>query len=133
MRAPPPGLAAIALAALACTAGPARRPPPDPLPGFPRVVLWAWERPENLAFIDPKTTGVAYWAGTIFLHGDDADFHPRLQGLTLPQGTARIAVVRIDSAHGPRPSLSASQRRAAAARLAEIAARPSIRALQVDF
>ncbi len=40
---------------------------PDPLPGFPKLVLWAWERPENLSYINPAFTGVAYLAETITL------------------------------------------------------------------
>jgi hypothetical protein len=32
---------------------------PDPLPGFPRVFLWAWERPEDLTSIDARSVGVA--------------------------------------------------------------------------
>ncbi len=34
----------------------------DPLPEFPRVMLWAWERPEKLDFINPRETGVAFLA-----------------------------------------------------------------------
>ena len=37
----------------------------NPLRGFPRVVLWAGERPEHLLYIDPHTTGVAFLARTI--------------------------------------------------------------------
>ncbi|HKX29107.1 MAG TPA: hypothetical protein VJ302_15540, partial [Blastocatellia bacterium] len=33
----------------------------------PRIVLWAWERPENLEFIDPGRIGVAFLARTIRL------------------------------------------------------------------
>lgn len=39
--------------------------PPDPLPGFPKLILWAWERPEDLRFIVPGATGVAFLASTI--------------------------------------------------------------------
>jgi hypothetical protein len=132
MRRELPIRAALVLLASLAAAHCAHRPS-DPLPGFPRTVLWAWERPENLAFIDVNATGVAFWAGTIFLRGDEAVLHPRLQGLTLPEGAAKILVVRLDSAHGPRATLSAAQRSAAVARLADLAAWPGIRALQIDF
>jgi hypothetical protein len=49
-------LVAILCALAACA------PHPDPLPGIPRLVLWAWERPERLDFIDPHAAGVAYLA-----------------------------------------------------------------------
>ena len=34
--------------------------PADPMPAFPHVFLWAWERPENLEFLDPHAAGVAF-------------------------------------------------------------------------
>ena len=56
--------AALLLAALLLWPRPA-----DPLPGFPYVFLWAWERPENLEFLDPHATGVAFLARTVCLRG----------------------------------------------------------------
>src|SRR5688572_14003463 len=32
----------------------------DLLADFPQVILWAWERPELLDFIDPHAIGVAF-------------------------------------------------------------------------
>ncbi|HEX5832667.1 MAG TPA: hypothetical protein VFY34_02380 [Pyrinomonadaceae bacterium] len=68
-----------------------------PLQTLPPVILWAWERPEDLSFIDPHTTGVAYLAKTIDLRGDLMTVRPRLQPLQLAPGTRVIAVVRIDT------------------------------------
>ena len=31
------------------------------------VILWAWERPEDLSFINPEKVGVAFLAKTIYL------------------------------------------------------------------
>ncbi|MGB0036522.1 MAG: hypothetical protein WBP79_13720, partial [Candidatus Acidiferrales bacterium] len=36
---------------------------------LPRVMLWAWERSEDLRGIDPREAGVAFLARTVFLTG----------------------------------------------------------------
>jgi hypothetical protein len=69
--------------------------PRMPVPG---LVLWAWERPEDLSFINPATTGVAYLAATVSLQPDGtAQYRFRRQPLKVPDAVARIAVVRIES------------------------------------
>lgn len=100
----------------------------DPLPGFPRLVLWAWEHPEDLRFIDPNSTGVAFLARTITLHGRQVISRPRLQPLRVPPDTSLMAVVRIES-HGPdlpKPDMVALD----AVRAANL---PKVKALQIDF
>ncbi len=75
----------------------------------PTVILWAWERPEDLTFIDPQKTGVAFLAKTITLSGDTILVRPRLQPLRLPDGTKTIAVVRIETDRTTTPTLSSTQ------------------------
>ena len=70
-----------------------------PVETLPPVVLWAWERPEDLSFIDTKNVGVAFLAKTIYLRGDKVVVRPRLQPLKLPPGAKLIAVVRIEADH----------------------------------
>jgi hypothetical protein len=41
----------------------------DPMRAYPRVFLWAWERPEDLSFIDPREAGVVVLAKTLTLDG----------------------------------------------------------------
>ena len=102
--------------------------PADPLPGFPHVFLWAWERPENLEFLDPHSAGVAFLARTVCLRDGSVSVRPRLQPLRYRPGTVLIAVVRVE----PRdPNLPPAD--AAATAIAEAAAIPDVRALQVDF
>lgn len=84
------------LLALAVSRGPAQ----------PQVILWAWERPEDLTFIDPQKTSVAFLAKTIYLRGDKVAVRPRLQPLKLAPGTKLVAVVRIET---DKPSLSSEQ------------------------
>jgi hypothetical protein len=75
----------------------------------PAVFLWAWERPEDLTFIDPQKTGVAFLAKTIYLRGDKVVVRPRLQPLQLASGTKIIAVIRIETDRTEIPTLSSLQ------------------------
>src|SRR3984893_13001464 len=74
---------------------------------IPRVMLWAWERPTDLRFINPKETGVAFLARTIRLRSGEVSIRPRLQPLNLPEGTMVVAVARVET---DKPDLSAQQR-----------------------
>jgi hypothetical protein len=75
---------------------------------LPRVMYWAWERPEDFRFLDGRDdAGVAFLAGTIFLsspaRGAAADstasvvMRPRLQPLRVSPGTPLMAVIRIET------------------------------------
>jgi hypothetical protein len=65
----------------------------------PRLLLWAWERPEDLRFIDSDHVGVAFLAGTIRLRAGATDYRPRLQPLRVSSQAKLVAVIRItDSA-----------------------------------
>jgi hypothetical protein len=80
-----------------------------PLPG---VMLWAWERPDDLRSIAPANAGVAYLAGTIFIREEaDADsansaavsvtYRPRLQTLQTAPNTKLLPVIRIETVQAP--------------------------------
>ena len=101
--------------------------PADPLPGFPHIFLWAWERPENLEFLDPHATGVAFLARTVRLHDGSVSVRPRLQPLRFPSGAVLMAVVRVESQGPHLPPVSDVAEAVAAA------ATPEVRALQIDF
>ena len=68
----------IAMVALIATgiAALAYRPQRDPLPEFPHIMIWAWERPERLDFIDPREAGVAFLARTVTVRGCKVSVHP---------------------------------------------------------
>ena len=102
--------------------------PADPLPGFPNVFLWAWEVPENLEFLDPHAAGVAFLARTVCLRDGSVSVRPRLQPLRYAPGTVLMAVVRVEPQDSNFPPVDA-----ASAAVAEAAAIPHVRALQVDF
>ncbi|HUO63015.1 MAG TPA: hypothetical protein VMT97_04895, partial [Terriglobales bacterium] len=96
-------------------------------------MLWAWERREDLSFIDPSKAGVAYLAGTIGLWGDEARWLPRMQPLDVPPGTAVIGVVRVEWSSRRPPSCSKSQAERVARLLLRVGAKPFLRGLQVDY
>jgi hypothetical protein len=100
--------------------------PIDPLPGFPKLVLWAWERPENLSYINPVSTGVAYLAETVTLTPAGIEYHPRMQPLWVPKQTPLIAVVRIES-HGSSSLMGVARQ------IVKAVQGEPIRALQIDF
>jgi hypothetical protein len=97
------------------------------------VVLWAWERPENLSFVDPERTGIAFLAGTIGLQGDMVQLSPRHQPLNLPQGAKPITVIRIESVRWPAPSLDANMKRDAASAIMHLAESFKSLQVQIDF
>lgn len=75
----------------------------------PEIILWAWERPEDLTFIDPQKTSVAFLAKTIYLRGDKVVVKPRLQPLRVAPGTKVVPVVRIETDRRDVPTLSSLQ------------------------
>ena len=108
----------------------------SPVLQLPTTILWAWERPERLGFIDPEKVGVAFLAKTIYLRADRVISRPRLQPLTLPPGTRVIAVARIEaesSDYSARPSLSSAQITETASTISELGSLPNVVMVQVDF
>jgi hypothetical protein len=100
---------------------------------LPRIVLWAWERPEDLRFIDPQQTSVAFLASTLRLRGSEVAVQPRRQPLAVPDGTVLAAVVRVESDSSLPPEMSSQQATAAAAAIAETARLRGVTVVQVDF
>jgi hypothetical protein len=101
--------------------------------GIPKVILWAWERPENLDFINPCEIGIAFLAKTIYMGGDKAIVRPRFQPLKVPHGTKLIAVARIESDRRDPPELSSEQLLKIASELNKLAYINGVIAIQIDF
>ncbi|MBS1955115.1 MAG: DUF3142 domain-containing protein [Cyanobacteria bacterium SZAS-4] len=66
----------------------------------PAINIWAWERDEDLSFIDPAKVSVSYFAGMIYVRGSSVSFRPRTQKLKLAKGTQTVPVFRIESLRG---------------------------------
>jgi|HubBroStandDraft_6_1064221.scaffolds.fasta_scaffold552941_2 hypothetical protein len=100
-------------------------------------MLWAWERPEDLRFIDPRETGVAYLAETINIESprtrvagtEPFAVQTRRQPLHIPAGTTLMAVARIEMRAAP-DEIDTSLIADAIAHLAEI---PGVAGIQIDF
>ena len=100
---------------------------------LPQVILWAWERPVDLHFINPSRTGVAFLARTVQLSANEVVVRPRIQPLELPEGARVIAVARIETDKKRRPELSDLQTEKLAGAIAEMAKLPNVSNIQIDF
>jgi hypothetical protein len=98
----------------------------------PRIWLWAWQRAENLQSIDTSSVGVAYLAQTLTLTGNKVSVDPRLQPLLVPDGTAIVAVTRIQVKTSEPASLSPEQIGRIVKLICRTAA-PHVVAVQIDF
>jgi hypothetical protein len=124
---------------------------------LPNLFFWAWERPEDLRFLEHKNAGVALLAKTIYIPAPDENaredaggsirIRPRLQPLRVAPDTPLIAVVRIETRAGRQPAAyfladtrfpthpayTALQQQRVAAEIADVASLPNVRAVQIDF
>ena len=98
----------------------------------PAIVLWAWERPEDLRFAGPEY-GVAVLAGSIVLSGEAIRVTGRrYPALTLPEQRI-VGVVHVEIDRREPLVWSPSQREATVARILELADRPRFDQIQIDF
>lgn len=98
-------------------------------------MLWAWERREDLRFINPETTGVAFLAMTLTLEADSVRREPRRQPMSVPEGTYLTAVIRIETLKetARRPALSDQQITEIVELVRSTLERPNTRGVQIDF
>ena len=105
---------------------------PDRLTGVPRVVLWAWERPEDLRGLD-RRIGVAYLAATVRLSAARSEIVMRAQPLKVDPATPLVAVVRIETSLNEPPTLDSARATDLAARIWTLRLVNGVRAIQIDF
>ena len=103
------------------------------LENLPPLVLWAWERPEDLRHLDSQQVAVAFLSRTIYLRGRETVVRPRFQPLQLPPDVSLIAVVRIESDHKQLPSPDQRQLDESAEAIVQMASQPRILGVQIDF
>ncbi len=99
----------------------------------PRLVYWAWERTEDLRFLDPKTEAVAFLASSVELLQDSVRIQPDIQPPSLPSGIQMVAVVHIFSHADKRAAPTAEQRSETLQALLAATHEPGVSALQIDF
>jgi hypothetical protein len=103
------------------------------LQSLPSTMLWAWERPEQIDFIDTKKFGIAFLAKTIHLRDGEVTSRPRLQPLILAKGTKVVAVVRIESRQLENGPLSEHQLERVTREIVQTSQIPGVLAIQIDF
>jgi len=104
----------------------------SPFGDFPRTVLWAWERPEDLRFLAGRDVGVAFLAATVRLSGGATLTQRRRQPLLVDLSTRLMAVVRVETVRGFKPALSRGQREAVVRAALDAARLPRVSAVQID-
>jgi len=102
---------------------------------FPAIVLWAWERPEDLRSFDTNRFAVAFLAQTLVLKDDDVILKPRQQPLEVSPDTRLMAVTRIESAKqtGERAALSDRQKDRLISLVMRTRDLEKVAAIQIDF
>jgi hypothetical protein len=102
---------------------------------FPRIVLWAWERPEDLQTVDAQRFAVAFLAQTLVLKGEDVIFSPRHQPLDVQPQTKLMAVTRIESQKqtGQPAALNDRQKQKAIWLIMRTTELRNVSAIQIDF
>lgn len=103
------------------------------LKNYPPTILWAWERPEDLRFLDARNFGVAFLAQTLFLTADEIKFAPRRQPLKVAPEVFLIAVTRIETDKKNLPALSDFQQTQIIESVKKTLDFPNVRAVQIDF
>lgn len=102
---------------------------------FPPIVLWAWERSEDLRGLDSKRFAVAFLAQTLVLKGDDVILNPRQQPLQVSPDTKLMAVTRIESSKttGERAALNDTQKQKLVSLVMRTRQLANVSAVQIDF
>ena len=102
---------------------------------MPKKILWAWERPEDLRFVDSNEFGVAFLAQTLFLESGEVVYKPRRQPLEVAPETYMIAVTRIETSKigGKRPTFSPDQTEKLVNLVKNTLELPNVKAVQIDF
>jgi len=96
-------------------------------------MLWAWEAPSDLRWINSQQIGVAFLAETITLYGDKVWARPRLQPLKVNSDTFLTSVIRIESQVDEKPTLSSAQMDRIVASVIKVSKLPGVREVQIDF
>jgi hypothetical protein len=100
---------------------------------LPPLMLWAWDRDDDLRFVDIRDAGVALLAATLTLRGEDVVLAARRNPLTLPPGISRVAVAHVETDRAEPPTLSGAQLRRFVETLAMIGEEVPHRVLQIDY
>ncbi|MDB5712030.1 MAG: hypothetical protein JWL96_4100 [Sphingomonas bacterium] len=104
-----------------------RTPPAAP----PRLILWAWERPEDLRFVRPPTE-VAYQAGFVLIDGDSVEARGRHFPLRVSAPPSTV-LVHVQIGHARPLAWSPELRARVSAAVLHFARESAARRVQIDF
>jgi hypothetical protein len=99
---------------------------------LPSLVVWAWERPEDLRDLPPGIA-VAFLAQTITIGDGRVTVAPRRHPMRVTPRTPLMAVTRIETVAGKAAGLSGDQLDAAAQAVARTSTLRGVTAVQTDF
>jgi hypothetical protein len=99
----------------------------------PNIILWAWERPEDLRFINTREVGVAVLTNSIHLKGDETFIRPRMQPLQISKDAFVISVTRIETDRNDKPTFSDDQRQKILTKILGTIQNPLTAGVQIDF
>jgi len=119
---------ALAISLLSCQPSTATD---SKLKDFPHKILWAWERPEDLRFLNSEQFAVAFLAQTLTLTDSEVSSSPRQQPLKVSPQTKLIAVTRIET--DKSPALSQTQLDEITRLVLNTLKLKNVAALQIDF
>ncbi len=100
---------------------------------IPRVMLWSWQKIEDLRSVDAKKVGVAFLVGRFIVDGNQVDCQPRLSRLQLPSGCYREAVARVEVKSLPLDGNFSKVSTELAEKIAQLTLRSKVDAVQIDF
>jgi hypothetical protein len=100
---------------------------------LPPLMLWVWDRDDDLRFLDTSDTGVAMLAATVTLRGEGVVLAPRHNPVALPPGVRRVAVVHVETDRAEPPTLSGEQLHRFVEAIAAVNDEVPNHALQVDY
>lgn len=106
---------------------------------LPPLMIWAWERAEDLRFLAAPSKdqapppGIAVLRAHVILAGNQLAVRRRASALQLPEGAVTLPVIRIEADRAPLPTLDDAQRGALRRLLIEEARAAGLGRLQLDY
>ena len=100
---------------------------------YPRIILWAWERKEDLRFINNRNIEIAYLALTIRISHNALFIRRRSNILLKGESINAFPVIRIEAANNTLPYLTESLEMNIVNEITSIAIHSNAKRIQIDF
>ncbi|QRN04006.1 hypothetical protein GH742_09065 [Legionella sp. MW5194] len=100
---------------------------------MPGLLYWAWEAPQEMTDINPRQSGIAELAASIYIKRNHPFYHLRQQPLHTPDAIYRVAVIHIEARARWKPQLDKPMAEKLAQEIKTIYQKKHYDALQIDF